>query len=93
MEVRDGCNGANAVILLWAAILAYPAGHRRKMLGLGAGLAAILPLNLVRLITLFYLGQYHPAIFDFAHLYLWEMLIIIDAIAVFALWARRADTL
>ena len=93
MEVRDGCNGANVVILLWAAILSYPAGRRWKLIGLGAGLAAIMPLNLLRLITLFYLGQYHPAIFDFAHLYLWEMLIIIDAMAVFALWVRRAETL
>ncbi|MBS1874060.1 MAG: exosortase H [Acidobacteria bacterium] len=91
MEVRDGCNGANVVILLWAAMLAYPTGRRWKAVGLGAGLAAIMPLNLLRLITLFYLGQYHPSVFEFAHLYLWEMLIIMDAMAVFALWVRRAE--
>ncbi len=91
MEVRDGCNGANVVILLWAAMLAYPTGRRWKAVGLGAGLAAIMPLNLLRLITLFYLGQYHPSAFEFAHLYLWEMLIIMDAMAVFALWVRRAE--
>jgi len=91
MEVRDGCNGANVVILLWAAILAYPTGRRWKLIGLGAGLAAIMPLNLLRLITLFYLGQYHPSLFDFAHLYVWEMLIIMDAMAIFALWVRRAE--
>ena len=93
MEIRDGCNGANVVILLWAAMLSYPADRRWKLTGLAAGLAAILPLNLLRLITLFYLGQYYPAIFEFAHLYLWEMLIIIDGVAVFAIWVRRAETL
>jgi hypothetical protein len=35
MEVRDGCNGVNVVILLWAAILAYPSNLRWKLIGLG----------------------------------------------------------
>ena len=90
MEVRDGCNGVNVVILLWAAIVAYPSKVKWTLAGMGAGLAAIQVLNLFRLISLFYLGQYSPSIFEFAHLYLWEMLIIIDAMAVFALWTRRA---
>lgn len=91
MEVRDGCNGVNVVILLWAAIVAYPSKMKWKLAGMGAGVAAIQVLNLFRLISLFYLGQYSPSIFEFAHLYLWEMLIIIDAMAVFALWTRRAE--
>ena len=88
MEVRDGCNGINVVILLWAAILAYPSNLRWKLIGLGGGLAAIQILNLLRLVSLFYLGQYSRPIFEFAHLYLWEMLIIIDAMVVFSFWVR-----
>jgi exosortase/archaeosortase len=53
MEVRDGCNGINVVILLWAAILAYPASLKWKLIGLGGGLVAIQVLNLFRLISLF----------------------------------------
>jgi exosortase H (IPTLxxWG-CTERM-specific) len=90
MEIRDGCNGVNVVILLWAAIVAYPATVQWKLLGLAGGLAAIQAANFLRLITLFYLGQYNYSIFEFAHLYLWESLIIIDAMVVFGLWARRA---
>jgi exosortase H (IPTLxxWG-CTERM-specific) len=93
MEVRDGCNGANVVILLWSAMLAYPATFKWRLIGLGAGLAAIQVLNLLRLISLFYLGQYSPSLFEFAHLYLWESLIIIDAMVVFGLWSRRAAQL
>jgi len=92
MEVRDGCNGVNVVILLWAAILSYPATWRWKLAGLGAGLVAIQALNLLRLVSLFYLGQHNRPLFEFAHLYLWEMLIIIDAMVVLALWVRRART-
>ena len=55
MEIRDGCNGVNVVILLWAAILAYPSNWRWKVTGLAAGLAAIQFLNLFRLISLYFL--------------------------------------
>ncbi|HWQ56647.1 MAG TPA: exosortase H [Bryobacteraceae bacterium] len=91
LEVRDGCNGVNVVILLWAAIVAYPSNWKWKLIGLGAGLAAIQALNLLRLISLFYLGQYSMPVFEFAHLYLWETLIVIDAMVVFGIWSRRAQ--
>jgi exosortase H (IPTLxxWG-CTERM-specific) len=90
MEVRDGCNGINVVILLWAAILAYPSNLKWKLVGLTGGLVAIQAVNLLRLVSLFYLGQYSPSIFEFAHLYLWESLIIIDGMIVFGLWTKHA---
>ena len=92
MQILDGCNGVNVVILLWAAIVAFPASWRWRLIGLGAGLAAIQILNLGRLISLFYLGQYNRPLFDFAHLYLWETLIIIDAMVVFVIWNKRAPS-
>ena len=91
MEVRDGCNGVNVVILLWSAMVAYPVSWNWKLAGMAAGLAAIQILKVLRLISLFYLGQYSPSIFEFAHLYLWETLIILDAIVVFAAWTRYAE--
>jgi len=91
LEVRDGCNGVNVVILLWSAILAYPSNWRWKLLGLGRGLTAIQALNLLRLISLFSLGQYSFRVFEFAHLYLWETLIILDAIVVFRFWSRGSE--
>jgi exosortase H (IPTLxxWG-CTERM-specific) len=90
MEIRDGCNGVNVVILLWAAILAYPSNWKWKLTGLAGGLAAIQILNLFRLLSLYYLGQYSRPLFEFAHLYLWETLIIIDAIVVFGIWTKKA---
>ena len=90
MEIRDGCNGINVVVLLWSAMIAYPATLRWRLIGVTVGLAAIQLLNLFRLISLFYLGQYSNQIFEFAHLYLWELLIIIDGMVVFSLWIKRA---
>ena len=90
MEVRDGCNGINVVVLLWSAILAYPASLKWRLIGVAGGLFAIHVLNLFRLISLFFLGQYNYPLFEFAHLYLWELLIIIDGMLVFSLWIRQA---
>jgi hypothetical protein len=60
----------NVTILLWAAILTYPVVARRaKDRGRQPGIHAV---NLLRIITLFYLGQYNKNWFDFAHYYLWR---------------------
>ena len=63
----------------------FGAGAGRE--GLLLGLAAIQGLNFIRFISLFYLGQYSISWFEFAHAYLWESLIMLDALAVFCFWA------
>lgn len=89
VEMRDGCNAVNVTILLWSAILAFPASWKMKALGLLAGSAIIQVVNVFRFITLFYLGQYSMTWFDFAHSYLWETLIMLDTMVVFWFWVTR----
>ncbi len=88
VEMKDGCNGVNVTVLLCAALLAFPASWKQKAKGLLLGCVAIQAVNLVRFISLFYLLQYNQAWFDFAHAYLWESLIMLDALAVFWLWVQ-----
>lgn len=87
--MMDGCNGINVTILLCSAVLAFPASWVARAKGLLIGILAIQSINLVRFITLFYILQYNRALFDFAHHYLWESLIMLDALVVFWLWAQR----
>jgi exosortase H (IPTLxxWG-CTERM-specific) len=87
VEVQNGCNAVNVTILLWAAIATYPARWSRKAGGLLWGTLAIHVVNLLRVISLFYLGQYNYNWFEFAHMYLWESLIVLDTLAVFWIWA------
>ena len=91
IEMRDGCNGVNVMILLWSAVLAFPVSRAWKLVGILVGAVAIQSLNFFRFISLFYLGQYSLSWFEFAHLYLWETLILLDALIVFGLWVRRAS--
>jgi exosortase H (IPTLxxWG-CTERM-specific) len=88
IAIERGCNGVEAVIILVSAMLAFPAPWKHKLAGIGLGFLAIQAMNLVRLISLFYLGQWNRVWFDWFHLYLWQALIVLDALVVFLLWLR-----
>lgn len=88
VTILAGCNGIEAMIVLAAAILAYPAPLRHRLLGLAAGTVAIQALNIVRIVSLFYIGQWNRDVFEWAHLYAWQVLIMLDALVVWLLWLR-----
>ncbi len=89
VEIAAGCNGVEPAIMLIAAIVAFPASVRDKLLGIAIGLLAIQVLNIARIVTLYYLGQWNQTIFEWAHLYLWPAMILIDALVVWLLWVRH----
>ena len=88
VSIQPGCNGVEAMICLTAAIVAFPASWKSKLYGLFFGFLAIQALNIVRIISLFYLLQWNKEWFEWAHLYLWQALIILDALIVFIIWVR-----
>jgi len=88
VRIERGCNGVEALIILFAAIFAFPAPLKNKLAGFAAGFVAIQALNLVRIISLFYLGQWNQTAFEWFHLYLWQALIILDALIVWLVWLR-----
>jgi len=88
VEMKDGCNGANVLILLWSAVIAFPATVAYKAKGVFWGALTIQSVNLVRFISLFYLGQYSLSLFEFAHEYLWESLIMLDGLLFFGWWVH-----
>jgi exosortase H (IPTLxxWG-CTERM-specific) len=88
VSIEAGCNGIEAALILVAAMLAFRAPWRYKAAGIVAGLAAVQLLNVVRVITLFYLGQWSLRAFEWAHLYAWQALIMLDVVVVWLLWLR-----
>lgn len=91
VSIEPGCNGIEACIVLFAAVIAFPASWRHKLVGLVIGFVAIQGLNVVRVISLFYLGQWNTAVFNFAHEYLWQALIMLDVLIVWLLWVRAGS--
>ena len=88
VSIEAGCNGVEATIVLVAAILSFPAPWKNKVIGLLAGILAVQGLNVVRIISLFYLGQWDYTVFEWAHLYVWQALIMLDVLIVWLLWVR-----
>jgi exosortase H (IPTLxxWG-CTERM-specific) len=88
VSIEAGCNGVEATIVLLAAVLAFPAPWKNRVAGLLAGVIAVQGLNIVRVISLFYLGQWDYRMFEWAHLYVWQALIMLDVLVVWLIWVR-----
>ena len=88
VSVEAGCNGIEAAIILIAAMLAFPSRWKHRAIGILAGLLAVQLLNVVRVVSLFYLGQWSAAAFQWAHSYLWQALIMLDVLVVWLVWIR-----
>jgi exosortase H (IPTLxxWG-CTERM-specific) len=89
LDVQNGCNGVEAMLLLAAAIIAFPATLRSRIGGLLAGCAAIQIVNLVRIGSLVWLGEHHRDLFDFVHVGVWQSLIILASVAMFIFWSLK----
>jgi exosortase H (IPTLxxWG-CTERM-specific) len=89
ITIYNGCNGLITSLIYVAGVLAFPAGPRDKLIGLGFGLVAIQLVNLVRIVSLFYIGVYLPRFFSQAHVFVWQTLVILAGVALWVVWAQR----
>jgi len=94
ITIKRGCDALEPSWLFCAAVLAFPAPWRRRLPGLAIGVAAILTLNFVRIVSLYFLGIHLPVIFETMHLEIWPMLFILAALLLWIgwlSWSRRLD--
>lgn len=89
VEILNGCNGVETALLFGAAVLAFPASWKRRLLGLLLGFAAIELVNLARVVTLFWIGRHRPALFSASHTVIWQSLVVLFGVLLFLLWAAR----
>lgn len=89
LDIRNGCNGVEAVVLLLAAIAAFPASLVDRTKGLLSGLLFVQIVNVVRLVMLFWLGLYHHSVFKLFHVTVWQTVIVLFTFAFFYVWSTR----
>lgn len=89
VDVKNGCNGVEALLILVSAVLAFPAPWRSRLGALAAGAVVIQALNLVRVVSLFWLGAHRRDVFELFHTAVWQTLLILVAVGLFVLWSRR----
>lgn len=89
VNIENGCNGLETALLFVSAVLAFPAPWRARLLGGLAGLAAIQLVNLVRVISLFWIGRHYPGFFQSSHTVIWQSVVVLFGVVLFFLWAAR----
>jgi exosortase H (IPTLxxWG-CTERM-specific) len=89
VNINNGCNGVEAMLILLASIVAFPASLKARAIGLALGAVCVQFLNAIRIVTLYLLGAYQPRLFDMFHTAVWQILVILSAIAFFLIWSAR----
>jgi len=89
--VSTPCSGLQPMAMLAIAVLAFPSSWRAKLIGLAAGTAALLALNVARIASLCLVELHAPGAFETVHLALWPMALILCSIALWVGWARRVS--
>jgi exosortase H (IPTLxxWG-CTERM-specific) len=89
VNVENGCNGIETTILLVSAVLAFPASWAARGIGVGLGLVAIQAINLVRVVSLFWIGRHYPAVFQASHGLVWQSIVVLCGVVLFFVWAGR----
>jgi exosortase H (IPTLxxWG-CTERM-specific) len=89
VNIRNGCNGVEAMLIFFSAVLAFPATWGSRLAGLGIGLVAIQVINLVRVVALYLTGAYLPRFFDASHTVVWQTIVILFGVLLWIFWANR----
>lgn len=90
LRVTRGCDGIEMLLLLTAAVLAYPAAWRRRVAGLLLGLPLAGVLAVLRLLVLHYTLRYSPGAWNALHGLVLPLSPVLLLTAYFLRWTNRA---
>ena len=90
VTIYNGCNGLITSLIFISAVLAFPTSWRARAIGAVGGLLAIQAINLVRIVSLFYIGVYFPQYFSQSHIFVWQSIVILAGVALWIVWAHHA---
>ena len=89
VEVVGECTGLYEMLIFLAAMIAYPAGWKKKLVGAGLGIPFLYAVNIVRMIFIMVVGNWSPKTFDFMHLYFWQVAMILIIVSAWVLWIEK----
>jgi len=86
LNVKTGCDGLEAMAIFGAGVVAYTATAIDKVKGVLFGIGSLFALNIVRIVHLYLCGVYMPRYFEFFHQNFWQILFILIALILLAVW-------
>ncbi|MEC9372510.1 MAG: exosortase H, partial [Planctomycetota bacterium] len=90
LRVVTGCDPLHPTLVFIAGVLAMPAPWKRRAIGALSGIVFLFALNIVRIVSLYFVGKHWPERFETAHLDVWQPLFMLAALLAWFLWARWA---
>lgn len=91
ISVKQGCDAIEPTVLYLAGVLSFPAPWRNKWIGLPVGVAFLLAVNFIRILSLYLVGIWWPDGFEFMHIDFWQVLFILLAVITWGLWIRWSN--
>jgi len=88
VTIYNGCNGLITSLIFVSGVLAFPARWSAKVIGVIGGLVTIQIINLIRIISLFYIGIYLPQFFTQSHIFIWQSIVILAGVSLWVFWAH-----
>ncbi len=85
LTIVRGCDGAGVAFLLVAAIVAFSAGWKQKLLGVLGALLLTYLLNQIRIVVLYFIAAYRHDWFNLLHNYFIPTFVIVVC-CIFAAW-------
>jgi len=89
LNVFEGCNGINVIIIFVAFIIAFGGPTRTMIWFLPMGVAVIHLSNLLRLSLLYFTAQHYEQYFYFVHKYFFTAVLYLIIFALWAVWIIR----
>jgi len=86
VAVIDECTGVYEAVLLGAALLAFPTSWGRTAIGFLIGFPLIYAMNVARIVMLLFVGRHFPHVFEFMHVYFWQVTMIAMVASVWLAW-------
>ena len=89
MRIVSECTAITPMIVLAAATIAVPAPLVSKLKCIILGSCVLHIVNLLRIISLYYVGVMWPDMVEFVHLVLWQAVLIVLAVGLWGFWAQK----
>jgi archaeosortase B (VPXXXP-CTERM-specific) len=86
VEIIDECTGLFEMLIYLAAVFSFATSIRKKLIGVAMGLPAIFIFNVARITVLVVVGAYSWVTFNFMHLYLWQVTLILMISTIWVAW-------
>jgi exosortase/archaeosortase family protein len=91
LRIVRGCDAVDVQILLVAAVFAsHVHPWTSRLVGALSGLLLVTAANVMRICSLYYVGVFLPAYFEFFHHELWPLTLVALGAGAFIAWSRLA---